>query len=89
MAQTRCDHAAVVAPREFILCQHAHTYARFLEFVPEARTIPHQVIPLGIGAPTTETDAPQNPPTALILSRLERAEDYKGHRELIGAWRGL
>jgi len=71
------------------LANSAHTYARFLEFAPEARTIPHQIIPLGVGAPDYETSTPQDPPSALVLSRLERAEDYKGHRELIAAWRGV
>lgn len=43
--------------------------------------------------PATETDQPPlkknaspHPPRVLILSRLSREEDYKGHRQLIGIW---
>jgi phosphatidylinositol alpha-1,6-mannosyltransferase len=42
---------------------------------------------LGVGEPAAgATPAPADPPAALVLARMVRAEDYKGHRELIAAW---
>ncbi|ADP72834.1 glycosyl transferase group 1 [Rhodomicrobium vannielii ATCC 17100] len=44
------------------------------------------------GLSTESDDAPdalasfQGPPSVLILGRIDAAEDYKGHRELIAAW---
>jgi phosphatidylinositol alpha-1,6-mannosyltransferase len=71
------------------LSNSGFTYERFLEFVPEARAVPQRVVPLGTGTPEETSQAPETPPGALMVSRLDRAEDYKGHREVIAAWRGV
>src|SRR5581483_3203949 len=42
--------------------------------------------PLGIETPLDCIAPPTSPPCMLMLRRLERAEDYKGHREMIAAW---
>lgn len=62
------------------------TYNRFLEYQRGLQKIAHCVVPLGAEAPATELGNPTQPPGALIVSRLARGEDYKGHRELIGVW---
>lgn len=64
-----------------------HTWERFCAFHPEFAQHPHQSVPLGLGDPLPESPpAPGEPPVALVVSRLEAGEDYKGHRELIRAW---
>lgn len=63
-----------------------HTWSRFLACYPELAGRPHQTIYLGLGEPVPPAPQPVRPPAALILSRLARSEDYKGHRELIAAW---
>jgi phosphatidylinositol alpha-1,6-mannosyltransferase len=63
------------------------TWRRFLEFHPRLAGRPHRTVHLGEGRPAgPRGEAPSDPPTALILGRLMRDEDYKGHRELIGVW---
>lgn len=75
----------LLARTQLVLSNSAHTYTRFLESAPYARHIPHTVVPLGLGAPRGEIAAP-SASSILMLARLERREDYKGHREMIGAW---
>jgi phosphatidylinositol alpha-1,6-mannosyltransferase len=62
------------------------TWHRFLSFNPEFASHPHQVTALGCQAPDREGAAPDAIPAALMLGRLLRSEDYKGHREVIAAW---
>jgi len=64
-----------------------HTWSTFVALNPQYEAKPHQTILLGIGdALAGETPAPSSTPAALMLSRLSRDEDYKGHREAIKAW---
>ncbi len=64
-----------------------HTWRNFLAFNREYEGKPHQTVLLGIGNPFPgETPDPSPRPAALMLSRLSRDEDYKGHREVINAW---
>src|SRR5581483_8773518 len=70
-----------------LLANSTFTYLRFLDFVPAVRTISHIVTPLGIDTPCLNSFPPSTEPILLMLSRLDKGEDYKGHRELIGAWR--
>ena len=63
-----------------------HTRAQFLRWHPELADRPHQVVYLGLGDVADEAPPPAAPPAALILGRMARGEDYKGHRELIEAW---
>jgi phosphatidylinositol alpha-1,6-mannosyltransferase len=64
-----------------------HTWRKFVEFNPQYEGKPHQTVLLGIGtASESPTIAPDSPPAALMLSRLSKGEDYKGHREVINAW---
>ncbi len=64
-----------------------HTWTSFVELNRQYESKPHQTILLGIGNPLAgQTPAPASTPAALMLSRLSRDEDYKGHREVINAW---
>jgi len=64
-----------------------HTWCRFLDNYPYLARKPHQTVYLGVDSPVRSPTAKvAHPPAALILSRLARAEDYKGHRELIATW---
>ncbi|MFV9507877.1 MAG: glycosyltransferase family 4 protein [Oscillochloridaceae bacterium umkhey_bin13] len=64
-----------------------YTWQRFLSFYPSLRARPHTTVYLGLDTPATLLHPPPpDPPAALILGRIARAEDYKGHRELIMAW---
>jgi phosphatidylinositol alpha-1,6-mannosyltransferase len=64
-----------------------YTWDRFLSFQPQLAAVRHAVVPLGIGTPLVgRAPDPHATPAALILGRMARTEDYKGHRELIAAW---
>ena len=64
-----------------------HTWRGFLSFYPHLAARPHRTVYLGLDEPAVVLPAlPAAPPAALIISRLARGEDYKGHRELINAW---
>ncbi len=45
-----------------------------------------QIVRLGVGEPTSARAEPDPTPVALMISRLDAAERYKGHHEVIGAW---
>ena len=68
------------------LSNSAHTRRRFLDFHPWLSDVPHRLVPLGLETPAPARPAPTDPPAALMLGRLLRSEDYKGHREMIRAW---
>lgn len=64
-----------------------HTWHNFLKFNSQYADRPHQTVLLGIGNTLPEeTPAVSATPAALMLSRLSKGEDYKGHREVINAW---
>ena len=64
-----------------------HTWRDFLQFNSQYEAKPHQTVLLGIGSPLLgETPLPSATPAALMLSRLSKDEDYKGHREVIRIW---
>lgn len=62
------------------------TWNRFLEFCPEAAHSQHRIVPLGIGNPFTGIVSLPEERAALMIGRMLRSEDYKGHREVILAW---
>lgn len=68
------------------LCNSQFTWRRFTELNPLFRDRPHNVVPLGLGEPAPEEPSPDPEPTVVMVSRLARGENYKGHRELISAW---
>jgi phosphatidylinositol alpha-1,6-mannosyltransferase len=72
---------------DLFLSNTDYTWRRFAAANPRYHGAPHQTVPLGVGAPLRgPAPAPVARPAMLMLSRLRRGEDYKGHRELIEAW---
>lgn len=74
---------------ELFLSNSEHTWQRFVACNRDLQAAAHRVVPLGIGSTeggAAEPPAPASTPAALMLGRLLRAEDYKGHREMIAAW---
>ncbi len=72
---------------DLFLSNSDYTWKRFLRACPGAGSARHQTVHLGIAASVDgHVPAPGVPPVALMLGRLLRNENYKGHREMIGAW---
>ncbi len=72
---------------DLFLSNSDFTWRQFVQANPRYASAPHRTIHLGIGAPLKEgTSAPAPTPAALMIGRLLKREDYKGHREVIGAW---
>ncbi len=67
------------------LANSRYTYERFLNTNPHLTKVAHCVVPLGADSPTGEIIAPTHA-SVLMVSRLERGEDYKGHRQMLGVW---
>lgn len=66
-----------------------YTWQRFLSLFPSFKHVPQRTIHLGVGTPVLESSSPPPsdcPPAVLMLGRLHKGEDYKGHRELIHTW---
>jgi len=64
-----------------------HTWQRFVALHPEFRSTRHRTVHLGFGEVVRmEIPAPATMPIAVMISRLDQREDYKGHREVITAW---
>ena len=72
---------------DLFLSNSDYTWKHFLTFYPELKGATQRTVHLGIeGAMRTEEARPVNMPAALMLGRLLRSENYKGHREVIDAW---
>ncbi len=64
-----------------------YTWQHFLSFNPGFKEARHRTVHLGIGSPVdTPIPTPAHSPAVLMISRLLRSENYKGHREMIAAW---
>jgi len=64
-----------------------YTWQRFKQVYPEYAGAPHRTVLLGVGTPLHEATPPPGPtPAALMLGRLAKSEDYKGHRQMLEAW---
>ncbi len=72
---------------DLFLSNSEYTWRRFLTFAPWLSDACHRTVHLGWGEPlAAPPPAPSEVPSAVIVARLAKAEDYKGHRELIRAW---
>jgi phosphatidylinositol alpha-1,6-mannosyltransferase len=64
-----------------------YTWRRFVMANSAYADVPHRTVPLGIDAPwQSQTPSPSPTPVALMIGRLDRRENYKGHREMLEAW---
>ena len=71
---------------DLFLTNSDYTWARFITHHPQLATAAHQVVSLGLGSVSSRPGPPATPPAALMISRLCKTEDYKGHREVIDAF---
>lgn len=77
---------ALLGRVDLFLSNSEYTWRRFVEWNPRWREAAHRTVPLGLEEPAGTMPAPGATPAALITGRMERREDYKGHRQLIAAW---
>jgi phosphatidylinositol alpha-1,6-mannosyltransferase len=83
------DHLTSMLMRntDLFLSNSDHTWRRFLSFHPECGGNAHQTVHLGIGEPLNQAaPVPDGPPAALMIGRMQRDENYKGHREVLEVW---
>jgi len=72
---------------DLFLSNSDFTWRQFVRANPSYASAPHRTVHLGIGSPLNESaSAPSSTPIALMIGRLDKREDYKGHREVINAW---
>jgi phosphatidyl-myo-inositol dimannoside synthase len=72
---------------DIFLSNSDHTWDRFIGCNPEFRNVPHRTVHLGInGSVAASISTARHRPVALMIGRLLRSEDYKGHRQMIEAW---
>ena len=72
---------------DVVFTNTSFTHKRALTHIPELAGKPAHLVHLGLGDPL-HGDAlpPDNVPAAIMISRLDAAERYKGHEEVIAAW---
>jgi phosphatidyl-myo-inositol dimannoside synthase len=64
-----------------------YTWRRFTAANPRFANKPHETIHLGFAHQELPHTAPDpQTPAAVIIARMNRLEDYKGHRQLIECW---
>jgi phosphatidylinositol alpha-1,6-mannosyltransferase len=70
------------------LSNSAYTWDRFVAFNRQFSHYPHKTVHLGLGAPLAESESTSDcGPVVIMIGRMAEQEDYKGHREMIHAWR--
>jgi phosphatidylinositol alpha-1,6-mannosyltransferase len=74
-----------MAKVNLFLSNSDHTWERFVAFNPAFRDAAHATVHLGAGERASH-NPPAPTPVALMLGRMLRSEDYKGHRQMIEAW---
>jgi phosphatidylinositol alpha-1,6-mannosyltransferase len=70
---------------DVFLTNSEFTWEHFLEVHPQVRRRRHHTVALGLGADGQPAPPPQVR-AAVIAGRMDRNEDYKGHRQLIAVW---
>jgi phosphatidylinositol alpha-1,6-mannosyltransferase len=71
---------------DVFLTNSSHTWSRFVQNNPRWSNSSHRVVPLGTGCIESCPPPPAALPSAVIIGRMERDENYKGHKELLRAW---
>ena len=79
-------HKRLLRNVDHFLSNSQFTWDRFIQFNPEFAKVKHDVVHLGIGEPTDYVEPDHEVAGALIIGRMSKSEDYKGHRELISVW---
>jgi phosphatidylinositol alpha-1,6-mannosyltransferase len=76
-----------VLPSDIFLSNSDYTWSRFVTANPVFSGARHATVPLGLNSPAPAVVPIASPPAALMVGRLRRDEDYKGHREVIASWK--
>jgi phosphatidyl-myo-inositol dimannoside synthase len=72
---------------DLFLSNTDHTWQTFLQHYPAAAAVPHATVHLGLeSALESSGPGPAAVPAALMLSRLDATQNYKGHRQMLAAW---
>ena len=72
---------------DLFLSDSDHTWERFLQHHPGLHRASHRTLRVGLDEPVEgQVPPPPDPASALMIGRLLRSENYKGHREVIAAW---
>jgi phosphatidylinositol alpha-1,6-mannosyltransferase len=72
---------------DLFLTNSSYTWDRFTRANPAFARSCQAVVELGLGRQLPmPSPRPGSPPVALMVGRLLRSEDYKGHRQVIDAW---
>lgn len=71
---------------DFFLSNSEFTWQRFLQSDPRWTEASHRTVALGLDKPAGDAPLPDVAPAALMVGRMDRGEDYKGHRQVIAAW---
>jgi glycosyltransferase involved in cell wall biosynthesis len=71
---------------QLLLANSEFTLNRALEAAPRWARLPSTIVPLGVNAPCPPGRPPDDPPTAIMIGRLDRNERYKGHDAVIASW---
>jgi phosphatidylinositol alpha-1,6-mannosyltransferase len=79
-------HKYLIRSVDHFVTNSKFTWDRFLQFNPEFSHVRHDVVHLGLGEPIELMEPDPDIPAALIIGRMSKTEDYKGHRELISIW---
>ncbi len=82
----RWFHTRILQGTTKFIANTQFTWEQFKRWHPELAAIPHEVVHLGLNEPTEYGEPDLHVPAAMIISRLNRDEDYKGHREIIAVW---
>jgi phosphatidyl-myo-inositol dimannoside synthase len=79
--------ALLMQRTDLFLSNSEHTWKRFAAVHPACAAKTHRTVHLGIGdALPCPIDPPDGAPTALMIGRMQKDENYKGHREMIEVW---
>jgi phosphatidylinositol alpha-1,6-mannosyltransferase len=80
--------SALMQRTDLLMPVSDYTWIRFAQANPAISTLPHITVHLGLGEPVAATDLlpPDDRPIALMISRLDKSERYKGHTEVIECW---
>jgi phosphatidyl-myo-inositol dimannoside synthase len=72
---------------DVVFTNTSFTHKRALTHIPELAGKPAHLVHLGLGEPLQGNPLPPDEiPAAIMISRLDAAERYKGHEEVIAAW---
>jgi phosphatidylinositol alpha-1,6-mannosyltransferase len=70
-----------------VFCVSRFSLGKFIQANPASRRAVNRIVPLGIDTEdSSPAPPPESPPAVLIVGRMLRSEDYKGHRQLINGW---